>query len=219
VNCEEGISFAQSPIMPRIPRLLTSEGHYHVIVRCNNEAFHFKSAEDFEWYLNILRWVQKKHGFKLYNYELMNSHVHLFLQPSVTFSLDRTMRLINWKFARLYNQQKNRKGHFWLDRYKSIPVESDRYALSLMRYMNRNPLRAGIINKLGDWQWSGYRFYAFGETNGLLSPHMSYLALGNSPQARQIIYRTLSEMTLPGDAARDSQFSTSPGTKRPSGTR
>ena len=216
--------------MPRAPRIIISDFHYHVIVRCNNEAFHFENAEDFECYLNVLSWVQKKHCFKLYNYELMNSHVHLFLQPSVTFSLDRTMRLINWKFARLYNQRKNRKGHFWLDRYKSIPVESDRYALSLMRYINRNPLRAGIVKKLGDWQWSGYRFYALGEKNSLLSPHITYLALGDSPHTRQIIYRALVGMALPGDAVRDSKFSTvpsigfvplptSPGTKRLFGTR
>lgn len=195
--------------MARAPRINVSGLHYHIIVRCNNEAFRFESAGDFQLYLDVLKWVQKKHLFKLYNYELMNSHVHLFLQPSEEFSLDKTMQLINWKFARLYNKIKNRKGHFWLDRYKSIPVESDRYALALMRYINRNPMRAGIIQKLGDWKWSGYRFYAFGESNDLLFHHVSYLALGDISLKRQAAYRAVVEMELPGDYERDSRFSDS----------
>jgi len=115
--------------MGRPPRLQESELHYHVIVRCNNGAFHFETQADFDLYLGVLQLVKQKHRFRLFNYELMNSHVHLLLQPSELIPLQKTMLLINWKYASHYNRRWNRKGHFWLDRYKAIPVESDKHAL------------------------------------------------------------------------------------------
>lgn len=64
-----------------------------------------------------------------------------------------------------------------MDRYKCVPVESDHYALTLMRYMNRNPIRAGMVKKAGEWKWSGYKFYAEGEANELLTHHPTYMSL------------------------------------------
>jgi putative transposase len=193
--------------MGRAPRIIAHGVHYHVIVRCNNQAFHFEGDEDFSRYLSILEWVQKKHRFKLFNYELMNSHVHLFLEPSAHYSLIKTMLLINGKYSREYNRRKGRKGHFWMDRYKCIPVETDSYALGLMRYINRNPIRAGMVEVAGEWPWSGSRFYLRGEVNNLLTPHPCYLALGFKDQTRQERYREFVEMILPSEDRRDPYFS------------
>ncbi|MBI2067645.1 MAG: transposase [Deltaproteobacteria bacterium] len=193
--------------MGRSPRVQSSELHYHVIVRCNNREFYFESDEDFSHYLSVLRFFKKKHRFRLFNYELMNSHVHLLLQPSEVVPLQKTMLLINWAYARDYNRRKKRKGHFWLDRYKSIPIESDDYALDLMRYMNRNPVRAGIVEKPGDWKWSGYQFYALGEPNDLLEVHPTYLGLSSNPEFRRKAYRDYVNTTLPADSYRKSEFS------------
>jgi len=172
--------------------------------------------EDFSMYLSNLRHVQKKHGFQLYNYELMNSHIHLFIQAAPDVPLSKTMHLVNWKYTLHYNRKRNRKGHLWLDRYRCIPVQSDRYALALMRYMNRNPLRAQMVEKPGQWRWSGYRFYALGEENELLQPHPSYLALNNLSKKRQNEYEILVSETLNGSDQRDPQFSEGPyiGTKQ-----
>ncbi|MBI1909459.1 MAG: transposase [Deltaproteobacteria bacterium] len=193
--------------MGRLPRIQENQLHYHIIVRCNNEAFHFETKEDFERYLNTLSFFKKRHRFKLYNYVLMNSHVHLLLQPSEKTPLQETMHLINWNYAKDYNQRKNRKGHFWLDRYTSIPVQTDLYALSLMRYMDRNPIRAGIIKKPDNWQWGGYRFYAFGEPNSILDSHVSYLALGSKDKIRQENYKNFVTMILPGEDQKKHEFS------------
>jgi REP element-mobilizing transposase RayT len=67
--------------MGRAPRLIDPALHYHVIVRCNNGAFLLESEKDFQTYLSLLHLAQKKHLITIFNYELMNSHVHLFLQP------------------------------------------------------------------------------------------------------------------------------------------
>ena len=193
--------------MGRPLRIQASELHYHVIVRCNNEAFRFESDQDFALYLGILSHYKTKHRFKLFNYELMHSHVHLFLQPSDTIPLEKSMRLISWSYARDYNKRKKRRGHLWLDRYKSIPVESDQYALDLMRYINRNAVRAGIVSKPGDWKWSGYRFYASGEANDLLEEHPTYLGLSQDPNVRRRAFREYVEMILPEEDRRRAEFS------------
>lgn len=183
--------------MGRPPRVQESELHYHVICRCNNDAFHFKSDEDFAVYLAVVKTIQEKHGFKLFNYKLMHSHVHLFLQPSEKFPLERTLHWINSTYAHNSNLREKRKGHFWLERYKSIPVESDKYALDLMRYINRNAVRAGIVKRPEDWKWSGYRFYAFGEQNDLLQEHPTYLGLSTNPEIRKRAFREYVEQVLP----------------------
>lgn len=196
--------------MGRIPRIVDSAFHYHVIVRCNNGAFLLETAEDFSIYLSLLRLVKRKHSLTLFNYELMNSHVHLFLQPAPQIPFYKSMQLINWKYAVRYNSRKGRKGHFWMSRYQCIPVETDRYGLSLMRYINRNPLRAGMVEKMGDWSWSGYRFYAFGEANELITPHVTYLALSSQDEKRREEYRNFVNDVLPGEDRRDLVLSEGP---------
>ncbi|QQR79469.1 MAG: transposase [Deltaproteobacteria bacterium] len=139
----------------------------------------------------------------------MHSHVHLFLQPSEAFSLEKTMHFINGTYAREYNLKNKRKGHLWLDRYKSIPVESDKHALDLMRYINRNALRAGIVTEVGKWKWSGYRFYAFGEPNDLLEAHPTYLGLSTNPKIRQSSFRSYVSQNLSNDREEREYFSQS----------
>ncbi len=205
-----GICLAYPNRMARPPRFLDPQFHYHVIARCNNRAFHLQSDEDFLAYLSTLRLVQRKHQFRLFNYELMNSHVHLFIQPGPEIPFFKTMQLINWKYTMAYNRRKQRKGHFWMDRYQCVPVESDRYALALMRYINRNPVRAGMVEKAGDWKWSGYRFYAEGEANEILTPHPTYLATSQNPLKRQEAYKNFVNEIEPEMDRRDPQFTESP---------
>jgi len=195
--------------MGRVPRLQSSGVHYHVIVRCNNQAFYFEQEEDFSIYLSILGLVRRKHQLKIFNYELMNNHVHLFLESSEKYPLSKSMQLLNWKYANHYNRRKNRKGHFWMDRYKCIPVESDQYALALMRYINRNPIRGGMIKEVGEWKWSGSRFYILGEKNDLLIRHPSYLQLGFDAQTRQTRYREFVNNVLLTEDKRDLFYSES----------
>ncbi|MBX7148732.1 hypothetical protein K1X76_06560 [bacterium] len=107
--------------------------------------------------------------------------------------------LINWKFARKMNKLKKRRGHFWLDRYKCIPVESDEYCLALMRYINRNPLRAKMITECGEWKWSGYHYYANGEPNDLITPHTCYLGLSRDPEKRKKEYTSFVNTTMNGE--------------------
>ena len=196
--------------MTRRTRFQDPYYHYHVIVRCNNKEFRFETDEDFLCYLKILRLVQNKHRFSVFNYVLMHSHVHLFIQPSPKFFLSKSMQLLNWKFANIYNQAKSRKGHLWLERYTSIPVQTGKYALTLMRYIDRNPVLAGIVNKPEDWNWSGYRYYSLGEKNDIIQPHPNYLGLSNDTKTRQKIYTEFVEKITPEDEQNNLPLSKGP---------
>ena len=97
-----------------------------------------------------------------------------------------------------------------MSHYQCIPVESDRYGLALMRYINRNPLRAKMISNLGDWKWSGYRFYAMQEKSYLLTHHVSYLALADTEEKRREEYKNFVNDLLPEEDRRDPRFSETP---------
>ena len=94
-----------------------------------------------------------------------------------------------------------------MDRYKCIPVETDAYALGLLRYIHRNPIRAGMVREPEEWRWSGYRFYTGLEDNDLLTPHPSYLALSESEERRREKYRDFVRSLLPSDDKRDPYYS------------
>jgi len=185
--------------MPRAPRIKGDDIHYHIILRCNNKEHLFQREEDFEIFLEILAGVKEKFAFKLYNYELLHSHIHLLLSTHTGYFIDQVMHELCLKYAKDFNQRHNRIGHFWAHRYRSSIIADDRYALACIRYQHRNTLSAGMVARPEDWVWSGYTYYAFGTPNDLLEFHPSYLGLVNDDEKRKRIYRELVMTPLPSD--------------------
>lgn len=179
--------------MPRPPRIRGDGISYHVIARTNNEEFLFRSGSDFALYLECLKQTQRNLPFELNNFTLMSNHVHLIVTTRSNFDIDRIIHRAHLIFTKLYNRRHGRRGHFWWDRYRSPLINDDVYGLACMRYINRNPLRAGMVKKIEDWPWSAYMFYAYGYPNSLITPFPSYLALSDNPGKRMKTYRTLVE--------------------------
>lgn len=100
------------------------------------------------------------------------------------------MQGINQVYSAYYNKTYSHVGHIWQGRFKSFLVESESYLLECGRYIERNPVRAGMVKDPQEWPVSSYRFYAHGEENDLLTPHDLYLDLGDSPITRQGNYRS-----------------------------
>jgi putative transposase len=175
--------------MKRAPRLQSSRLQYHVTVYANPTSGRTLGEEDFSVYLGILKRIQRKHQFLLFNYELIPDCVHLFLKPSFQVSLSKTMQLLNWSFARNYNRRKNQKGHFWLERYRSVPVEKGDPSMERMRDINKSAFQAGLVQKPGEWKWSAYPALAEGAQNDLITFHPDYLALGITSDERRDQYR------------------------------
>ncbi|MBI4367319.1 MAG: transposase [Deltaproteobacteria bacterium] len=190
-------------VMPSRPRQLGPHLCYHVRVQCNNRAFRFESVSDFQQYLAILFTARDEQKFLLHHFMLMHTHVHLLITTPGPIFLDRIMQRINHRYAIDYHTRHQRTGHFWMHGYRCAIVDSDRYALACMRYLDRNPIRAGVVTDPSEWPWSGHRFYAFGDREYLLDSHESYLGMANEQGTRQSYYRTFCLQHLPADDVRE----------------
>jgi len=127
----------------------------------------------------------------LYAYTLMANHVHLLLQAPLTDSLARPLRWYFRETTRAWHRTHGRQGHFWERRYWACLVDDDRYALAALRYLDRNPVRAGLVEEPTAYPWSSASAYALGTPNPLITFHPSYLALSRYPKVRQRHYRSL----------------------------
>jgi putative transposase len=193
--------------MPRLPRLYAPEGTMHVVARCNNREFYFTAPEDFEILLDNLGEMSSAYGVKLFAYTLMSSHIHLLLQAPAADVLGRPLRWFMTQTAKTFHRIRNRSGHFWERRYRACLVEDDLYALAALRYMDRNPLRAGIVEDPATYAWSSCASYAMGAPNRLIHFHPSYLALSPYAKVRQRHYRAiLTPSSEPNLDARDSRW-------------
>ncbi len=177
--------------MPRPPRLIDPEGTYHVISRGNNKSLIFHGENDYKTYLDILLQAKRLFGFCLYHYALMPNHVHLLLNPTGD-KLSKIMHAIQMNYARYYCKKYNFVGHVWQGRFKSIVIENDAQLLSCGNYIEMNPVRAGLVNRPEDWEWSSNRYYAQGAINSLIDPDPLFI----SPEAITDIIRQKYQQTL-----------------------
>jgi putative transposase len=149
------------------------------------------SDEDRRFYLFHLSRMLPKAGCLLHAFCLMTNHVHLLLTAAELEGCGLLMKSIGELYARYFNKSYKRSGYLWEGRYKSCLVQSEVYVLSCYRYIDLNPVRAGLARRADEYPWSSYRFNAIGDASGLLSPHGEYLRLGNTPAERQAMYREL----------------------------
>jgi putative transposase len=132
---------------------------YHVTSRGNERKDIFKSRKDREKFLSYLQSSVERYGAKIHVYCLMTNHYHLLMETPQG-NLSQIMRHINGAYTTYFNVKRKRAGHLFQGRYKAIVVEADEYALELSRYMHLNPVRAGMVTKPQDYEWSSYRCYA-----------------------------------------------------------
>jgi len=138
--------------------------YYHVTSRGNEQKDIFKSRRDREKFLNYLQSSVERYSARIHAYCLMTNHYHLLIETP-NGNLSQIMRHINGAYTTYFNVKRKRSGHLFQGRYKAIIVEADEYALELSRYMHLNPVRAGMVAKPQDYEWSSYRCYT-----GLAAP-------------------------------------------------
>jgi putative transposase len=177
--------------IPRAPRVVAPGGTMHVVAGCNNREFYFTTAEDFALLLAQLRELVRTYEVTLYACTLMSNHVHLLLQAPPHDALGRPLRWFLTETARAFHKARGRRGHFWERRYRSCLVEEDLYALAALRYLDRNPVRAGLVEDPAAYPWSSCAAYALGTPNPVITLHPSYLALSPSAKVRRRHYRAL----------------------------
>jgi REP element-mobilizing transposase RayT len=146
--------------MPRQARRKSESGLYHVMMRGINHQTIFYDQEDFNKFLDILAEYKASEGFKIFAYCLMNNHIHLLIKEEKS-TLEQIFKKIGVKFVYWYNVKYNRIGHLFQDRFKSEPVNNDKYLLTVMRYIHQNPIKAGISQSIENYDYSSYQDYLY----------------------------------------------------------
>lgn len=129
----------------------------------------------------------------------MTTHIHLMVTPESADALPFAMKLVGDKYVRYFNRRYERTGTLFEGRYRSLPIDSDPYWFTCMRYVEWNPVRARLVSSPEAYRWSSYRWHAFGEPDPLVSPHSLYLGLGDTPAMRQQAWRTMCGAPLAED--------------------
>jgi putative transposase len=168
----------------------------HVIQRGNNRQACFRRDSDHLLYLLHLRELSAKHGCAVHAYCLMTNHVHLLMTPSTEDALSTLMRDLGQRYVQYVNRTYGRSGTLWEGRYRSCIAESAHYVLACYRYIELNPVRAGLADRPGNYSWSSYHANAVGREDRLLTAHPEYLALGANRDSRQQAYRGLFDDAL-----------------------
>ena len=177
--------------MPRQPRYFVPDIPQHVIARGVNKGAVFFAPQDYANYLDDLREAASKHGCAIHAYVLMTNHVHILLTPAHNKSLPLTMQAIGRSYVQRLNKRYKRTGTLWEGRYKACLVQNDRYLLTCQRYIEMNPVRAGLARRPQDYPYSSFASNAYGSTDLLLTRHPVYEALHHDPVMRPKAYRHL----------------------------
>lgn len=177
--------------MARLPRLTVPGYPHHVIQRGNNRQAIFDSRANYEDLLGLLAENARKTGVAIHSYVLMSNHFHLLVTPQADDSLPQMMQAVGRRYVRHFNDAMGRSGTLWEGRYKSTLIQTDRYLLACMAYIDLNPVRAGLVAEPGDYPWSSYGHYTGVRSDKLITPHPLIWELGNTPFAREVAYAEL----------------------------
>ena len=177
--------------MARLPRLTIPGYPHHIIQRGNNRQPIFAANADYEYLLSLLDENARQAGVAIHAYVLMSNHFHVLATPETAEGIPQMMQAIGRRYVRYFNQRQGRTGTLWEGRYKSTLIQSERYLLACMVYIDLNPVRAALVSDPGDYPWSSHGHYVGRRHDRLITPHALYWALGNTPFARDAAYGEL----------------------------
>ena len=171
----------------------------HVTQRGNNRAAMFQVPSDYEIFLWFLLFAMRRYGLRIHAYALMSNHFHLMVTPESDTSLPRAMQSLGRRYVRHFNDSYKRTGTLWEGRYRTAIITDERYWLTCMRYVEMNPVRAGLVTAPEAYRWSSYRTHAYGVNDPAVVSHPVYDALANTPERRQEAWRRICEPPVPSD--------------------
>ena len=183
--------------MARHARFRLTNVPLHIVQRGVNRCACFGGDPDRGVYLALLDELAGHHECALHAYVLMTNHVHLLLTPRELDGASVMMKLLGQRYVQYFNRRHKRTGTLWEGRFRSSLVDSQGYLLRCHRYIELNPVRAGMVDRAADFAWSSHGWNAYGSTaQAAISHHDVYRALGSDDQERQAAYRALFGSTL-----------------------
>ena len=198
--------------MPRKARFYLPGQPVHVVQRGNCKQAVYYEDDDYRAYLKWLKEGTNKHGCAIHSYVLMTNHVHLLLTPDSSDSISKTIQYVGRNYVAYINSKYGKSGTLWEGRHKGSVINSERYLLVCMRYIEMNPVRAGMVKHPKEYPWSSYLINAVGKENMLIESHAQYLALANNEHSRLAAYRELFRSALDPNVIHDIRASLQTGT-------
>jgi putative transposase len=177
--------------MARPPRLELPDVPLHVVQRGNNRAACFFTETDRRFYLKCLSSAALARGCAIHAYVLMTNHVHLLVTPCEAGAVGAMMQDIGRRYVRVINTIHRRTGSLWEGRFKASLVDSESYLFNCHRYIELNPVRAGIVGHPAAYPWSSHGHYGGAHANGLITEHPEYQRLGRTENERRASFRAL----------------------------
>ena len=177
--------------MARLPRYFAKGVPQHVILRGNNCEPIFANDEDCQFFKEVLLDASRRHELAIHAYVLMTNHLHLLASPASAESLPKTMQSLGRRYVQYFNYRYRRTGTLWEGRYRATVVDAESYLFECMRYIELNPVRAGMVANPGEFAWSSYGANGEGKDDPLVTGHSQYRRLGKDAAERQQAYREL----------------------------
>jgi putative transposase len=166
--------------MARFPRHVIPGQPQHIIQRGNNRQVIFGADADYEFFRDALVEAAEKRGLAVHAYAWMTNHIHLLATPEFDLSIGKAFQSVGRRYVQYFNFNYRRRGTLWKGRYRATVVDSDRYLLTLMPYIELNPVRAGMVAHPQDYPWSSYRRNAL----GVLGLNADWLTARDEPDRR-----------------------------------
>jgi putative transposase len=197
--------------MPRRPRIHIDGVPLHIVQRGHNRGASFFDDENRHAYLHWLSEALQREHCQLHAYVVMTNHVHLLLTPEHATAVARVIISVGRRYVQYINHTYGRTGTLWESRYESSLVQAEIYLLLCQRYIELNPVRAGMVCDPGEYPWSSYRANALGQAHAILSPHRLYLALSLDDTVRCDLYRDLFRTALDEEPLADLRMALNQG--------
>jgi putative transposase len=189
--------------MARLQRISPLGIPQHVIQRGNNRQICFGCERDLACYARLMEEYSRKFSVAIHAWVFMTNHVHLLLTPHEDNGISNMMQAVGRQYVPYFNRKYRRSGTLWEGRFRSSLVQSERYLLQCQRYIELNPVRAGMVSDPADYAWSSYQCHALGKDIRMSTPHDEYLRLGDNRLVRQRAYLALFQTQVGDEMTND----------------
>ncbi|MFH1868945.1 MAG: transposase [Candidatus Omnitrophota bacterium] len=174
--------------MPRTARNIFDGGIYHIFNRGHNKYKIFHDQQDYLTFKKLIKKYLMSSKIEIYHYALMPNHFHLLLKVLEAKGLSKFMQGLCQTYAQNYHKRYDTVGYLFQNRYKDIFIKNDNQLLECGRYIERNPLRARLVNNLDNYPYSSYHYYSKGKKDNLITENPLYQAIGKAKSKRQKAY-------------------------------
>jgi putative transposase len=197
--------------MARLPRYAAPDIPQHVVQRGNNRSAIFAIEYDVQFFAECLKTACDRNECRVHAYVFMTNHVHLLMSPSTEIGISKVMHWVCGRYAQWFNARYQRTGALFEGRYRATVVETEAYLFACYRYIELNPVRAGLSASPDEFRWSSYAANALGALDSIVVPHDQYRLLGADSNARQAAYRGLFQNALTEETVRAIRDATNRG--------